>query len=331
MKQEYNNHVLIVDDKPENLMVLEVLLEDMNCNVVKANSGNEALGLMLEYDFSLILLDVQMPEMDGFETAELMRGSERTRYIPIIFVTAISKEKISIFKGYEVGAVDYLFKPIEPLILKSKVRVFLELSSQKKLLEQQSELLELKVKELIALKNDNFRLENLSFTDGLTGIANRRSFNEYIDKAWKNSIRTGTALSLIMVDIDSFKLYNDNYGHLKGDDCLISVARTLAASINRPMDFVARYGGEEFIFVLPDTDSAGALKLAQRIKENIREMSMPHEYSSVSEFVTLSQGVASTYPVNADLLEDFIHNSDMAMYKSKELGRNLITVFDDTK
>ena len=330
MIQKYNNYVLIVDDKPENLFVLEVLLEDMDCNVIKATSGNEALGLMLEYDFALVLLDVQMPEMDGFETAELMRGSERTRYIPIIFVTAISKEKISIFKGYEVGAVDYLFKPIEPLILKSKVRIFIELSRQKRLLEEQAELLELKVKELIDLRNDNSRLENLSYHDGLTGIANRRSFDQYIEKAWKNSIRANSALSLIMIDIDSFKLYNDNYGHLKGDDCLINVAQTLAASIKRPMDFVARYGGEEFIFVLPDTDSEGALKVAHDIKKNIENMAIPHEFSIVSKYVTVSQGVVTTYPSMEDKLEEFIHKSDQAMYRSKELGRNLISVYDET-
>ncbi len=328
MIQEYNNHVLIVDDKPENLMVLEVLLEGMECNVVKATSGNEALGLMLEYNFALVLLDVQMPDMDGFETAELMRGSERTRYIPIIFVTAISKEKISIFKGYEVGAVDYLFKPIEPIILKSKVKIFIELSTQKKLLEEQSELLELKIKELIELKNDNSRLENLSFHDGLTRIANRRSFDQYIEKAWKGSIRSNTALSLIMIDIDSFKMYNDNYGHLKGDDCLIYVARTLGSSIKRPMDFVARYGGEEFIFILPDTDSEGASKVAERIKNNIGVISIPHEFSEVSKYVTISQGIVTIYPSIEDKLEESIHNSDLAMYRSKQLGKNLITAFD---
>lgn len=329
MNQEYNNHVLIVDDKPENLMVLEVLLEDIDCNVVKANSGNEALGLMLEYDFSLVLLDVQMPEMDGFETAELMRGSERTRYIPIIFVTAISKEKISIFKGYEVGAVDYLFKPIEPLILKSKVKIFMELSIQKRRLEEQAELLELKVLELRELKNDNFRLQNLSFHDGLTGIANRRSFDKYIDRAWKSAIRSNTAISLIMIDIDYFKMYNDNYGHLKGDDCLITVAQILASSIKRPMDFVARYGGEEFIFILPDTDSYGALNVAQNVKKNIADAAISHEFSLVSKHITISQGIVTAYPSKDDKIEQFIHNSDLSMYKSKELGRNLITVFDD--
>lgn len=128
--------VLLVDDRPENLVALEALLEDLELNIVKATSGNDALGLVLEYDLALILLDVQMPDMDGFETAELMRGSEKTRHIPIIFVTAISKDMKYVFKGYESGAVDYLFKPLNPDILRSKVKVFLELHRQKKALEK---------------------------------------------------------------------------------------------------------------------------------------------------------------------------------------------------
>ena len=138
MEEIESINILIVDDRPENLLVLESVLENMNCNIIKAISGNEALSLMLDYKFALVLLDVQMPEMDGFETAELMRSNSRTKYIPIIFVTAISKEQRCIFKGYEVGAVDYLFKPIEPVILQSKVRVFIELYSQKLLAEEQS-------------------------------------------------------------------------------------------------------------------------------------------------------------------------------------------------
>ncbi len=140
MNQIDNINILIVDDRPENLLVLESVLENMNCNIIKALSGNQALSLMLDYDFALVLLDVQMPDMDGFETAELMRSSARTRYIPVIFVTAISKEQKCIFKGYEVGAVDYLFKPIEPVILQSKVRVFIDLYNQKKIVEEQSRI-----------------------------------------------------------------------------------------------------------------------------------------------------------------------------------------------
>ena len=148
MNEKEKINILIVDDRPENLLALENLLESPELNIIKATSGNEALGRMLEYDFALVLLDVQMPEMDGFETAELMRGSAKTRHVPIIFVTAISKEEKHIFKGYDAGAVDYLFKPLDPHVLKSKVNVFLQLYSQKKSLEKTTGHLRRTVEEL---------------------------------------------------------------------------------------------------------------------------------------------------------------------------------------
>lgn len=329
MKQGKATSILIVDDRPENLLVLESLLEDMDCNIIKANSGNEALGLMLEYEFALVLLDVQMPEMDGFETAELMRGSEKTRYVPIVFVTALSKEEISMFKGYEVGAVDYLYKPIEPIILRSKVRIFIELFNQKKLLEEQSTLLKLKVNELTELKDANFKLENLSFIDGLTGIGNRRSFDEYIKIAWKNARRSKKPISLIMGDIDNFKLLNDKYGHLKGDDCLIDVGRTINSNIRRPLDFVARYGGEEFIVILPETNSEAAFKIAEEIRKAIKALEIPNEDSLVSEHMSMSFGLATIIPNQEDRIEDFIDQADKAMYKSKEMGKNRVTIYEE--
>ncbi len=316
--------ILIVDDRPENLLVLESLLDNIDCTIAKATSGNEALSLMLDHEIALVLLDVQMPEMDGFEVAELMRGSEKTRYIPIIFVTAISKEQKCIFKGYEVGAVDYLFKPIEPIILQSKVRVFLELYNQKIIISEQAELLEMKVRELMDLREDNCRLETLSVCDGLTGISNRRNFDQYMERSWKNAIRTGRPLSLIMADIDCFKAYNDNYGHLQGDECLIRVARAITYSVKRPIDFAARYGGEEFAVILPDTDSEGAIVVAEDIRKCIEELSLKHEYSKAGDCVTLSLGVATAIPKPADTIGSFINRADKALYNAKQGGRNKV-------
>lgn len=326
MRQKNNTNILIVDDRKDNLLVLESLLEDMNCNIIKATSGNEALSLMLDYEFALVLLDVQMPEMDGFETAEFMRMNSKTRYVPIIFVTAISKEQKCIFKGYEMGAVDYLFKPIEPIILQSKVRVFLELYNQKKLVEEQRELLELKVRELSELQEANFKLESLSTLDGLTGISNRRSFDNYIDTSLKSCARSEKPISLIMADIDFFKGYNDNYGHLKGDDCLIEVAKTIASSVKRPLDFAARYGGEEFAVILPETDEVGAMAIAEVIRKNIEALNIPHEYSSVATFVTLSLGVETIRPDSNYSITEFIDQADKSLYKSKSNGRNQTSI-----
>lgn len=328
MKQLDNINILIVDDRPENLLVLESLLENMNCNIIKANSGNEALSLMLDFDFALVLLDVQMPEMDGFETAELMRSSGRTKYIPIIFVTAISNEQKCIFKGYEVGAVDYLFKPIEPVILQSKVRVFIELYNQKKIVEEQSKLLELRIQELSQLRTDNSRLESLSICDGLTGISNRRDFDHYLEVSFKNSIRSGKPLSLVMADIDNFKEYNDNYGHLKGDEILIKVAGTMSSSMKYPLDLVSRYGGEEFAVIVPDTDMSGAMIVAEKIRKNIEVLALTHDYSSVANYITLSLGVAILTPSRTSSISELIDEADKAMYKAKSSGRNVVVLYE---
>lgn len=323
-----DTNILIVDDRPENIFVIESILEDLECNIIKATSGNEALSKLLEYDFALVLLDVQMPEMDGFETAELMRGSAKTRDIPIIFVTAISKERRCIFMGYELGAVDYLFKPIEPVILKSKVNVFIELYNQKMRLKEQAMQLEQKIKELLDMKEMNNRLESLSTLDGLTGIPNRRSFDQYMEMNWKDSIRNKKPITLIMIDIDNFKLYNDNYGHLKGDDCLIKVANILVNSLKRPMDFAARYGGEEFGVILPSTNLEGGITIGEMLRESVEQLKIKHEHSTASDVVTISLGVSSIIPNSLQTIDEFIHASDKALYKAKKEGKNTVMTIE---
>ena len=326
MKKKNDVNILIVDDRTENLLVLESLLENIDCNIIKATSGNEALSLMLYYEFALVLLDVQMPDMDGFETAEYIRMNSKTRYVPIIFVTAISKEQKCIFKGYEIGAVDYLFKPIEPIMLQSKVKVFLELYNQKKMIEEQARLLEMKVKELSELQEANFKLESLSTLDGLTGIPNRRSFDDYIEMSIKSCTRLNKPISLIMADIDFFKGYNDNYGHLKGDDCLINVAKSISLSVKRPLDFVTRYGGEEFAVILPETDEEGAKIIAEIIRKNVEELEIAHKSSDVSAYVTLSLGITTKSSSIQYSKNELIEHADKALYNSKSNGRNQVSV-----
>ena len=327
-------NILIVDDRHENLLVLEGLLEGLDCNVYKATSGNEALGIMLEHEFALVLLDVQMPNMDGFETAELMRGMEKTRNIPIIFVTAIHMEQKYIFKGYEVGAVDYIFKPIEPVILISKVKVFLNLFRQNQLLKAQTQQLrkqalqlEEKLEEVMTLQRVNGRLLSLSNLDSLTEIPNRRHFDQYIKLCWRDAIRECIPLSIVMLDIDSFKAYNDYYGHIKGDECIVAVAKKIAQTLKRPRDFVARYGGEEFVVVLPNTGSEGAILLAEAIRDSIKCLEIENAKSLVGQYVTASLGVASIIPRCTDTIEEFIAQADKALYEAKRMGRNLVRVY----
>lgn len=329
--REGKSNILIVDDKPDNLLVLKGFLETVNCNIITAKSGPEALNVMQGHEFALVLLDVMMTGMDGLELAERMRKSERTKDIPIIFNTAYSLDQGSFFKDYEVGAVDYLLKPIEPVILRSKVRVFLDLYQQKKLLKIQAELLESKVNELLILKEVNCHLENISALDGLTGIPNRRTFDQFIEMNWKNAIREQQPLSLIMADIDFFKAYNDNYGHLRGDDCLILVARSLVSCLKRPNDLIARFGGEEFIALLPNTDKQGALLVAERMRKSIAKLAMKHDQSGVANCVTISLGVAEIIPQPSDLIPDFIRTVDDALYVAKHQGRNKAHLGSDNK
>ncbi len=314
--------ILIVDDRPENLLVLESILEKIDLNIVKALSGNEALGLMLTEEFALVLLDVQMPDMDGFETAELMRSSEKTKFVPIIFVTAISKENSSIFKGYEVGAVDYLFKPIDPIILKSKVNVFIELYIQKKQIELQKKLLEAKIEELIKMQENNYFLEHIALEDALTKVSNRRNFDKMLNVLWRSSRRENKPMSMMMIDIDYFKNYNDLYGHINGDECLTTVAKAIEQAIRRPGDFLARYGGEEFAVLLPYTDIEGALVVSEIVRVSVEALRLPHAGSDVSRFVTVSIGISTVSPSNEETCEQLVLLADKALYKAKAEGRN---------
>jgi len=315
-----NITILIVDDRPENLLVLESLIDIPDVDLIRATSGPEALLKTLDYDFALVLLDVNMPDMDGYEVAELMRGNKATKNIPIIFVTAEHKEQAHIFKGYDAGAVDYLFKPLEPIILQSKVGVFLELHRQKEELDRRlAELQELQQQ----LEESNEQLTMLSTTDGLTGLRNRRHFDETFQESWSGCKRNRLPLAALLIDIDHFKNYNDELGHLAGDDCLKAVARSLSASLKRNTDKAARYGGEEFVVILPDTDISGAEVVAETIRHQIEALQIDHPGSTL-QIITVSIGISTTIPTSENAREDLLHSADMALYKAKQYGRNRV-------
>lgn len=290
--------ILIVDDTPVNIEILNHALEK-EYEILFATNGREALDIAFDQSPDLILLDVMMPDMDGYEVCARLKAEPRTRGIPIIFVTAMDQEGDEA-KGLELGGIDYLTKPVRPAIVRARVRNHLELLDYRDFLEE------------------------LSGTDGLTGIANRLRFDEFLMREWRRALRNRMPLSLILLDIDLFRAFNDHYGHLAGDDCLRQVAWLLTDNLRRPADLAARYGGKEFAGLLPETDAKGALWVADQIREKVSGLNIPHASSPVADHVTVSIGVATLIPVVGQSAMDLIWRADVLLQAAKQSGRNQV-------
>lgn len=290
--------VLAIDDVPANLKLLGEILQP-EYRFLVATSGPQGLEIAASKQPDLILLDVMMPGMDGYEVCRQLKANPLTQSIPVIFVTAL-KEETDEERGLEIGAIDYVTKPFRPTIVRIRVRNHIELKRYHDLLESQA------------------------VTDGLTGIANRRQFDKWLDREWRLAIRRQSPISLILGDIDCFKMFNDHYGHPEGDECLKGVAKALAAAIRRPSELLARYGGEEFACILPETDLAGAAHFAGSLLEQVRATGMPHAKSVCSDIVTMSLGAATLSPSLGDGQETLIQAADEQLYRAKKAGRNRI-------
>lgn len=306
--------ILIIDDTPDNIRILNEILKN-DYRVFFATAGEQGLEIARREMPDLILLDILMPGMDGYEVCTILKSDETTQWIPVIFVTAMESVEEEA-KGLEIGAIDYITKPFSPPIVKNRIRNHLKLKSYSDALKMLSEVLAQK----------NRELDILAKHDGLTGLSNRRHFDEVMEAEVKRAKRSGETLSLILCDIDFFKRYNDHYGHLAGDDCLRNVSSIIKKVFQRSSDLTARYGGEEFVVILPDTSPEGALKLAEKLRLEIISENMPHACSDVAECVTISIGVASASVDNEKLSPTwFTSQADSALYRSKENGRNRVT------
>ena len=293
-------NVLVVDDSQLNLQIMRDILAE-ECEIVPATSGEQALELVMSEPIDLILLDVMMSGMDGYEVCKQLKRNPLTHNIPVIFVSAMRNVEDET-KGLESGAIDYIVKPFSPTIIKARVKNHLELKKYRDILEK------------------------LSLMDGLTGLANRRHFDEVFDKEWRRTLRNSDTLSVLLFDIDFFKKYNDYYGHLKGDDVLRHVGKVLRVSISRGGDFVARYGGEEFVAVLPSTSVEDALKVARKVRENVELLKIVHQASEVSEYITVSVGIASVKPEKNMVPVELVEKADSALYQAKSQGRNRVAI-----
>ncbi len=288
--------LLVVDDQPANVQALYRTFAD-ECQVFMATGGEQALTLAESKQPDLVLLDVEMPGLGGHEVCARLRANAATRHIPVIFVTAhthVEDERL----GLDLGAVDFIAKPINPTIVRARVRTHLKL-------KRQSDL-----------------LRSWVYIDGLTGVANRRYFEDRLASEWRRSQRDGTPLSVALIDVDFFKKYNDGFGHLMGDECLCRIAKALKTAGRRPGDMLARYGGEEFVLVLPDTDSSGAREVSERVHRGVVQLGIIHATDAVAPYVTVSMGIA-TKPAGVDTpAEPLVDLADRLLYQAKSQGRN---------
>ncbi|MCK9608553.1 MAG: diguanylate cyclase [Methylomonas sp.] len=291
--------ILIVDDTPTNIQILaENLIKDYRIKV--AASGEAALQILAQQGLpDLILLDVMMPDIDGYEVCRRLKNNPQTSSIPIIFVTALNEVANEEF-GLNLGAMDYIAKPFYLPVVKARIRNH------------------------VRLKQMTDMLESMAWIDGLTGIPNRRRFDQMLEVEWKRAQRNLLPLAVIMVDIDHFKAYNDCHGHGEGDVCLKQVAAMFAATVNRPGDLVARYGGEEFVILMPETDTEGAQQLADHLRHRIESMRIPHTDSGSSSWVTISLGYAALIPQPDQVSSVLLDEADNMLYQAKNLGRNRV-------
>ncbi|MES2318343.1 MAG: diguanylate cyclase [Pseudomonadota bacterium] len=292
--------ILIVDDAMENIQILHHALQDEH-DVLFAMNGVKALHIAQNQLPDVILLDAVMPDMDGYAVCAALRASAMTRDIPIIFVTALKTPEDET-RALGAGAADFISKPVNAAVVRARVRTQL------------------------TVKRQSDALRELTLTDSLTGVANRRAFDEALDAEWRRCARAEVPISLIMVDIDHFKNFNDAYGHQEGDVCLQQAGAAMRRAAMRPQDLVARYGGEEFAILLPHLDITGAEAVANKVLEEIAGMGIAHVRSSASPWVTVSMGVTSLTPSDRDDPGILVKTADALLYEAKAGGRNRYTV-----
>jgi diguanylate cyclase (GGDEF) domain len=291
--------LLIVDDQPINIQTLYRIFQSDH-EIFMATDGQQALSLCWNgVPPDLILLDIVMPGLDGLTVCRQLKANPLTSDIPVIFVTAQTDPNDET-RALEAGGVDFITKPVNPAVVRARVKTHLTLKFQ----------------------NDLLRV--LAFIDGLTGLANRRRFDETLQLEWRRCRRNDSPLALLMIDIDHFKLYNDRYGHQAGDSCLQAVAATLKAAFGRAQDLVARYGGEEFVCLLPECDHAAAKPKADALVQAVAALGLPHESSPTAATLTISLGIAVIIPNVSRSPEDLVMAADAALYQAKQQGRNQV-------
>jgi len=312
-KDKNISRILIVDDIAANIQLQQAYLTTLGYDTLVARNGEEALAKVHNDKPDLVLLDVMMPKMDGFETCRHLKGNEETRFIPVIMITALNEIEDKM-RGIEAGADDFISKPFNKLELLARVKSLLRIKHLHNELQQKIAELE-KVQE---------RLRELAITDGLTELYNYRYFKEHLEQELRRCERIGFNVSVIMLDIDYFKNYNDTHGHLAGDRVLQDLASLLKNNIRR-IDVAARYGGEEFSLILINTNKESANFVAEKLKDMVEQQEFRNENTQPNGKLTVSMGIA-TFPEDGSTLEQLVHQADQRLYKAKSLGRNRVVI-----
>lgn len=290
--------ILIIDDSAFQARTLSAILEE-EYEITCTRKGDEGIELAADWNPALILLDVIMPDLDGFEVLKRLKENIRTKDIPAIMITSLSgigNEE----RGLRTGAVDYITKPFYPMIVKARVCTHIKLYHYQKLIKEQAMI------------------------DELTGIPNRRSYEERSRMEWNRAIRSQNPLSIVLMDIDKFKLYNDCFGHPAGDKVLTLVAKTIHGSLKRASDFAGRYGGEEFVLIIPENTAETAYTLVKRVRQAIEDLKIPFLPEENMPYVTISAGGVTIIPQKQEQYETYLKIADMMLYDAKKRGRNQV-------
>jgi diguanylate cyclase (GGDEF)-like protein len=290
--------ILVIDDEKANLKILSELFKS-KVNIIMAKNGKQGIKKVIKFMPDLILLDIIMPGMSGFEVIIQLKKNAETSAIPVIFITGLT-DVIDESQGLALGACDYIQKPFHIDIVRARVNLHLKLAEQRTQLEQ------------------------LVNVDSLTCVPNRRKFYEIFDLEWRRSVIENTPFSQIMIDIDYFKQYNDQYGHAAGDQALKTVAQVIFKQLKRPSDFVARYGGEEFVVILPNTPAQDAFIIMESCRQAVEYLKIEHEKNTASKYLTISIGGVNCFPTQVMCAEATFKLADDMLYQAKGEGRNCV-------
>lgn len=294
--------ILVVDDSRLVRKMVSAIISAEGYTPFTAESAQVALQVLAQEDIDLILMDVEMPQVNGFELTRQIRELQE-QWIPIIFLTGQCDDSY-LSQGIDAGGDDYLLKPVNSIVLAAKIRAMSRIAQMKAELDEA-----------------NHALLKLTHLDPLTEVVNRRGLDESMGRYWRMNLREKSQMSVIFLDIDHFKAYNDNYGHQRGDECLREFCQVVASQLRRPADLLARYGGEEFVILLPKTDLEGAILVGDAVVKRLSEVRIEHAYSSTKPYLTSCLGVAST-SCGAKSAKQLMEQADKALYQAKMNGRD---------